>query len=889
MSRPHAPFPSWRPRVHFLTRAAPSIRAIPATALLLLAVLSACDSGPSAPQVESVRVTSMEVQVAISGSIQYSAEALDRNGDPVPGQSFTWTSSAPGVATVDATGRVTGVAQGNAVITAAVGPVSGTRPVEVLPPPVETVDVSPTEFEIQRGEERTLEVTLRDAQGEVLQDRTVTFTSSNTSVASVTSQGVVRGLSAGTATIRVRSEGREATSQVTVTPGAEPIITAISPNVLREGDDAILEGERFSSVPGENEVRIGGERASVLEASATRLRIRVPTRACYPEGLIPVTLSVSGDPSDPVLHPFEPPETPALAVGEFRRIRAPEDLCIRFSASSASETYLVGLQSVTEAASTRDAAVLRGRTALSGSATVDEAAERVVPSAEGMTFHELVGPGSGGTVRPEAPERWRRHRGAEALLRGMERRILGDQLTPTGLSRAASQLRTPGLAAAAPAQAVSANVRQGDTVRVQVPDIGSSNFCQNGIDVTTVVRKVGTSSVWLEDVANPGGGFSDSQFQVLATDFDETILPEISDYFGDPTDIDGNGRIVIVISQEVNRMSQALGFVVTTDFFPGQCPASNGGEYYYARAPDPAGTVIGPDGEGRPYSVEDALADAPVLLAHETTHIIQFGRRIFLEDVNFLQTVWELEGQATLAEEITGFRFQGFAPRRNLGFEVAFNNPPQGPEFWYQAGFVDLAVYYGFRGPTERSTGAPEGCGWLSRDTAGACQIMSGGQLEDYRRLPYGVSWSFLRWISDHYHDRFPGGERELHRRLVGNPNRGFQTLQEVVGEPVPPMLARWAASLYVDGRLPPGVGDPLLRFPSWDLRGIEERLVEPAHLRARPAGFNSFNLPMTVAAGSSAYVILSGGSRPAHSVRARSESGGFLPDHMQLWMVRLP
>ncbi|TVR53448.1 MAG: Ig-like domain-containing protein [Gemmatimonadales bacterium] len=894
MSFFNAPSPASRSTVHSPIGAAGAIRA---AALMLLAVLSACDSGPSAPQVDSVRITSPEVQVAISGSLQYSAEALDRNGDPVPGQSFTWTSSAPGVATVDATGRVTGVSQGNAVITAAVGPVSGTRPVEVLPPPVETVEVSPTEFEIQRGEERTLEVTLRDAQGEIIQGRTVTFTSSNISVASVTSQGMVRGLAAGTATIRVRSEGKEATSQVTVTPGAEPIISAITPGVLREGDDAILEGERFSSVPGENEVRIGGERASVLEASATRLRIRVPTRACYPEGLIPVTLSVSGDASDPVLHPFEPPETPALAVGEFRRLRAPEDLCIRFSASNSSETYLVGLQSVTETASTRNAAVLRGRTALSGSATVDALAdgvvaeaERAAPSAEGMTFHELVGPGaSGGTVRPEAPERWRRHRGTEARLRGTESRILRDQLTPTGLSRAASQLRTPGLAAAAPAQAVSANVRQGDTVRVKVPDVGSSNFCQNGIDVTAVVRKVGTSSVWLEDVENPGGGFSDSQFQVLATDFDDIILPEISGYFGEPTDIDGNGRIVIVISQEVNRISQALGFVVTSDFFPGQCPASNGGEFYYARAPDPAGTVIGPDGEGRPYSVEDALADAPVLLAHETTHIIQFGRRIFLENVNFLQTVWELEGQATLAEEITGFRMLGLAPRMNLGFDVAFNAPPQVPEDWFLTGFVDLAVYYGFRSGTERSTGTPEGCGWLSRDTAGACQILSGGQLEDYTRLPYGVSWSFLRWISDHYHDRFPGGERELHRSLVENPNRGFQTLQEVVGEPVPPMLARWAASLYVDGRLPSGVGDPLLRFPSWNLRGIEERLVEPAHLRARPAGFSSFNLPMTVAAGSSAYVVISGGSRPAHSVRARSESGGLLPDHMQLWIVRLP
>ena len=851
-----------------------SIRPIRAVGLMLLPLISACDSGPSAPQVDSVHVTSAEVQVAISGSIQYSAEARDRNGDPLPNQSFTWTSSAPGVATVDATGRVTGVAQGSAEITAAVGPISGSRPVEVLPPPVETVEVSPATFDLQRGEELTLQVILRDAEGEVLQGRLISFTSSNTSVAAVTPQGVVRGVAAGTATLRVRSEAKEATSQVNVAAGSGPAISAILPLVLREGDEAILEGERFSSVPGQNEVRIGGERASVLEASSTRLRILVPTRACYPQGLIPVTLSVSGDSSDPVLHPFEPPETTPLAVGEFRLIRAPEDLCIRFPASSSSEKYLVGLQSATEIASARDAAALRGRTGLVGPVAVDPVTGEEPPPVPGMTFRELVVPG--GSLRPAAPERWRRHRGAKDLLRRMETRILPERLPPTG-------------PAAASAQAVSSNVRQGDTLRVTVPDIGSSNFCDNGIDVTAVVRKVGTSSVWLEDVTNPGGGFSDSQFQVLASDFDETILPEISGYFGTPTDVDGNGRIVIVTSQEVNRISDVLGFVVPTDFFPGQCPASNGGEFYYARAPDPAGTIIGPDGEGRPYSVEDALVDAPVLLAHETTHVIQFGRRIFLENVNFLQTIWELEGQATLAEEVTGFRVQSLQPRENLGFDVAFNIPRRGPEFWFETKFVYLAVYFGLRSGTERSIDAPEGCGWLSRDVAGACQILREGRLEDYSRLPYGVAWSFLRWISDHYHDRFPGGERELHRRMVENPNRGFQTLQEVVGEPVPPMLARWAASLYADGRLPAGIGDPLLRFPSWDLRDIEERLVEPAHLRAREAGFHIFNLPVTVAAGSSAYVVISGGSRPSHSVRARSESGGLLADHMQLWMVRLP
>lgn len=872
--------------------------------LSLLGLLAACDGGPSEPRVDSVRVLSPATEVAVGGSLQYTAEALDRNGQTLSGQSFTWSSSAPSVASVDAAGTVTGVGEGAADISAAVGPITGTRPIQVLPPPVATVEVSPEEMELQRGEERTLEVALRDADGQLLEGRTITFSSSATGVASVTSGGVVRGVGMGTATIRARSEGKEGFTLVTVTPGFEPVITGITPAILREGDDAILEGDRFSATPGENEVRIGGERATVLEASSTQLRVRVPGRACYPEGLIPITLSVSGDVSDPVHHPFGPPETPPLPVGELRRIRHPEDLCVRFPASSASESYLVGLQSVTGAASTRTSSVLLGRPALSGSAAamdpgmvadldaVPTDARGTPPMGDGTRFRDAVTRNRDlrfGDVRPEAPERWRGHRRTEAGLRAAETRVLRDQVSPAGMARAGSQLRAGGVAAAPLAPVVSANVQEGDTLRVKVPDIGSDNFCQNAIEVITVVRKAGSSSVWLEDVANPSGGFSGGQYQTLASDFDHAILPEISSYFGTPTDVDGNGRVVIIISREVNRISNALGFVVSSDFFPFSCPGSNGGEFYYARAPDPGGAVIGPDGEGRPYSVQDALADAPVLLAHEATHIIQFGRRIFLEEVNFIQTVWELEGQATLAEEVTGFRVHSLQPRQNLGFGVAFNDPPRGPEFWYQAGLVDLAVYHGFRSPEDRSVGAPEGCGWLGRDAQGPCRIMSGGRLQDYTRLPYGVAWSFLRWISDHYGDRFPGGERELHRRMVENPNQGFQTIQDVLGEPVPPLLARWAASLYTDGRLPPGVGDPLLRFPSWNLRAIEDRLVEPAHLRARPAAFGSFTLPTTVAAGSTAYFLVSGGPRPAHSIRARAETGGLLPDQMQIWIVRLP
>jgi hypothetical protein len=49
---------------------------------------------------------------------------MDANGYPIPGVSFTWTSSNPTVASIDATGLATGLSVGTATITASAGGVT---------------------------------------------------------------------------------------------------------------------------------------------------------------------------------------------------------------------------------------------------------------------------------------------------------------------------------------------------------------------------------------------------------------------------------------------------------------------------------------------------------------------------------------------------------------------------------------------------------------------------------------------------------------------------------------------------------------------------------------------------------------------------------------------
>src|SRR5256885_10674864 len=83
--------------------------------------------------------------------------------------------------------------------------------------PVATVSVSPATGSIQQGQTVQLTATLKDANGNTLSGRVVTWSSSNTSVATVSGSGLVSGVTIGSATISAMSEGKTGTASITVT------------------------------------------------------------------------------------------------------------------------------------------------------------------------------------------------------------------------------------------------------------------------------------------------------------------------------------------------------------------------------------------------------------------------------------------------------------------------------------------------------------------------------------------------------------------------------------------------------------------------------------------------------------------------------------------------
>jgi hypothetical protein len=80
------------------------------------------------------------------------------------------------------------------------------------------VTLAPATVSISTGQSAQLTATLRDAAGNVLTGRTITWASANTGVASVSGSGLVNGVAVGgPVTITATSEGRSGTSAVTVT------------------------------------------------------------------------------------------------------------------------------------------------------------------------------------------------------------------------------------------------------------------------------------------------------------------------------------------------------------------------------------------------------------------------------------------------------------------------------------------------------------------------------------------------------------------------------------------------------------------------------------------------------------------------------------------------
>jgi uncharacterized protein YjdB len=174
----------------------------------------------NAPPVATVTVTPHNPSITAGLTLQLVAVTKDASGTTLSGRTITWSSSNSGVATVSASGLVTALAAGTATITATSEGISGTTDVTVTAPapvPVATVTVTPASASLILGATLQLAAVTKDAGGNTLSGRSISWSSSNTSVANVSSAGLVTAVAAGSATVTATSEGKQGTSSLTIT------------------------------------------------------------------------------------------------------------------------------------------------------------------------------------------------------------------------------------------------------------------------------------------------------------------------------------------------------------------------------------------------------------------------------------------------------------------------------------------------------------------------------------------------------------------------------------------------------------------------------------------------------------------------------------------------
>src|SRR5436309_2960378 len=170
----------------------------------------------SSVPVASVAVSPVAASLTAGATTQLTATPKDANGTALSGRVVTWATSNAAAATASANGLVTGVATGSATIIATSEGQSGTSALTVTNAPVASVTVSPAAATVTVGTTTQLTATPKDANSTALSGRVVTWATSNGAVATVSANGLVTGVTIGSATITATSEGQSGTAAVTV-------------------------------------------------------------------------------------------------------------------------------------------------------------------------------------------------------------------------------------------------------------------------------------------------------------------------------------------------------------------------------------------------------------------------------------------------------------------------------------------------------------------------------------------------------------------------------------------------------------------------------------------------------------------------------------------------
>ncbi|HEY0015211.1 MAG TPA: Ig-like domain-containing protein [Longimicrobium sp.] len=400
--------------------------------------------------------------------------------------------------------------------------------------------------------------------------------------------------------------------------------------------------------------------------------------------------------------------------------------------------------------------------------------------------------------------------------------------------------------------------------QVQV-NVSSEESCEEPRMRTGRVAAVGQRSVVLADVGNPAGGLTEAEYASFAAGFDTLVHPAVTQAFGDPGDVDDNGRVVIFYTRAVNELTDAGsgayvgGFFHPRDLFPTRsrdglsgCEGSNYAEMFYMLVPDPNGEV-----NGNAFSRELVLQTSLGTIAHEYQHLISASRRLYqVGTTHWNEDTWLNEALSHVAEEVMFYRASGRGPRQNLGL----------PDIQASGRVTSAYITYMDQNIRrfEKFLEDPEGQSPYEKDNS------------DANDLPTrGAGWSFMRYVAD----RRGGSDNELWRALVDGSTTGLPNLQRVLGMDPRPWVRDWTVGVFADDAVP-GL-EPRFQHPSWRYRTF----FAAYPLRTRRVG-GPGTTEVFLKSGSGAFVRF--GVLPAGQASITTRNAGQpLPSSVYLTIVR--
>jgi hypothetical protein len=591
--------------------------------------------------------------------------------------------------------------------------------------------------------------------------------------------------------VRARLAGQPSVSVTFEAFGvAQPRISAITPASVNAGGTITLTGNNFSPVPDQDVVLISGIRGRVVSATSTSIEAIVPT--CVPARDVRVHMQLGSVASADTMDLIVTGGTVVsqLAVGDV--IDVSDDGGFECHALPGPATYLT----IVYSASTIGAAKHPFRLSALSSSGALAAPARAGPVTE---------PSDSLPEEQDLQTAWDAH--VRELEAGLIRSRASRSLPPTGPSRSAPVAAPPMVGERRTFHVLNAH--------------GSFD------DVGAAARWVGSRAAIFVDTLAPAppDGFTDAELGAFAARFDDVIYPIDTETFGAVSDLDANGRVVILFTTAVNRLTPrgssgfVGGFFYGLDLLPGNT-GSNAAEVFYTLVPDPAGIFSGP----RPKA--QLLKFVPAILAHEFQHMIHFNERVLLRGATSQEALWLSEALAQMAEELLARSYDGADA--------------------YAADTL-------FRGGARTRSRL-----YLQRpDTVSVITTTGWGSL-----VERGADFLQLLYVDDQV-----GGD--LLTRLTRTTRTGVANLEAESGLSWPDLLADWWSAVYLD--LPSG-GTGSTTYPTIDLRKF---LGTPYPLNPTPIGSLSLTASGALWSSSATYYVVTPTFAGSTTLRLAGEGGG--------------